>query len=64
MTEEFAIPTEKIKDKKAREEYGKKLNLPDIRYLEILAYTRGMREGLTDEEIIKKYELPYDKDHI
>lgn len=44
----------------AREEYAKKIGAEDTRYLEILAYVRADSK-LTDEEIIKQLELPWDK---
>ena len=65
---ETQIPNEHLETKAAREEYAKNFCPPKgqgrfevvLSYLETLIYSRNMFD-MKDDEIIDKFELPWDK---
>jgi hypothetical protein len=63
------IANEHLETKAAREAYAQNFCPPKgkgrlpivINYLEVIIYARNMNKGLTDSEIIDKFELSWDK---
>jgi hypothetical protein len=69
MMEDWQISNEHLDTKAAREEYAKNFCPPKgkgdigvvLGHLEGIIYARNMSKGLTDSEIIDKFELPWVK---